>query len=282
MLSGHLSTGFYRNNEENDEMKRGLLVGLCFLYLMGCDRPESSAAFAAASPAGEATSALRPPDKTLEQVLAAYATARGGKGRLLALKSMRMKGTMTNTRGVKEAPIAIERKRAGGKFLRRLEFQGTSLQVVDGNQVWEVNPAVGVTTPRSLPDDAARRFRHWAPIEGPLVDPEAKGNKLELLGIQGLGSGNAYRIQVRYADGDISYFLLDTKSFLPVQVIDLIDVRGRPGEAVTAYKDFRKVGGVVWPFVEESVLPGMEQSITWSQIETDVALDDAAFKMPAS
>src|SRR5689334_10474536 len=102
-------------------MRRSLLVGVSFLCLLGCDGPEgSSSALAAAKPPA-AASALRKADKTLDQVLAAHAAARGGKDRLLAIKTLRMRGKMTNTRGAKDSPIGIDRKRAGGRFLRRLE-----------------------------------------------------------------------------------------------------------------------------------------------------------------
>lgn len=259
-------------------MKRGLLVGLTFLYLLGCDRPEGSTALAAAQ---TAASALRPADKTLDQVLAAHAKARGGE-KLRAVKTLRMTGKMTTSRGIKEAPISIERKREGGKFLRRMEWEGaTSLQAVDGAQAWEVSPLAGVKAPRPMPDQASRRFRHWTPIEGALIDAQAKGNQLELQGIQKLGDAEAYRIQVRYADGDLSYYLLDTKTFLPVQVIDLMVLGGDTVEAVNVYQDFRQEGGVVWPFLEEATLPGMQQTIKWDRIEVDVPIDDAVFKMPA-
>jgi hypothetical protein len=133
-----------------------------------------------------------------------------------------------------------------------------------------------------MPDQASHRFRHWTPIEGPLVDAKAKGDQLKLLGIQKLDSGDAYRIEVRYADGDLSYYLLDTKTFLPVQVVDLMLLGGDTVEAANVYKDFRKAGGVVWPFHEEASLPGMQQTIQWDRIEVDVPIADADFKMPAS
>jgi hypothetical protein len=264
-------------------MKRGLLVGLTFLCLLGCDRHQGSAALEGTK-AQAGSSALRPADKTLDQILAAYAQARGGKDRLLAIKTLRMTGKMTNgSRGIKDAPISIERKREGGKYRRRMDWQGTTtFEVVDGAKAWELSPLAGVKDPRVMSDQASRRFRHWTSIEGPLVDPKAKGDQLTLLGIQKLDSGEAYRIQVRYADGDVSYYLLDTKTFLPVQVVDFMLFRGDTIEAVNVFKDFRKAGGVVWPFEEDATLPGVQQTIQWDRIEADVPIADADFKMPAS
>lgn len=270
-------------------MKRILLVGIPFLCLFGCDKPEGLSVLEANQTAGQTASqpaaagaALRPADKTLDQILAAHAAARGGQERLLAVKSVRMKGTMSSNRGVKDAPISIEKKRAGNKFRRRLELPGSvSVQAVDGAQTWELSPAVGITAARPMPEEAARRFQHLTAIEGPLVGAKAKGNQIELLGIQKIEGGEAYRLKVRYKEGDENFYLLDTKTFLPVQMVDSLTLGGQTVEAVTTFKDYRKVGGVLFPFVEEAKLPVMEQRIQWSQIDLDVALDDAGFKMPA-
>lgn len=273
-------------------MKRELLVGISFLFLLGCDLSASSQQQQViqrrqAAPGGPAAPAaapaLRPADKNVDEILAAYANARGGKDKLLALKSVRMKGTMSSNRGVKDAPISIEKKRAGNKFVRRLELPGSvSVQAVDGAQTWELSPAVGITSARPMPEDASRRFQHQTPIEGPLVDPKGKGHQVEVMGIQKLEGGEAYRLKVRYKDGDENFFLLDTKTFLPVQMIDSLNLGGQTVEAVTTFKDYRKVGGVLFPFVEEAKLPIMEQTIKWSQIDLDVPVEDAGFKMPAS
>jgi hypothetical protein len=262
-------------------MNRILLLSLAVLFL-GCNGPEGAVAFQAASPAGAPPSAaVRPADKSLDEILKRYAEARGGHDRLTAVKTVRMKGRMNGVKGIKDAPITIEKKREGGRYLRRLETGSiVAIQAVDGPLAWEVSPGTGIPRPRPMPEAESRRFRHWTDIEGPLVDGKAKGHQLELVGIQKLASGDAYRVKVQYKDGAVGFFLLDTKSFLPVEVIDLAERRDEVIEVTTVYSDFRKVGGVVWPFSERTELPNLHQEIAWQQIEVDVPIDDADFKMP--
>jgi zinc protease len=262
-------------------MNRTLALSLVVLSFLGCNGPEGAVAFQAASPASPSAVAVRPSDKSLEDLLKRYAEARGGHDRLTAVNTVRMKGRMNGIKGIKDAPITIEKKREGGRYMRRLETGGiVAIQAVDGPLAWEVSPATGVPKPRPMPESESRRFRHWTDIEGPLVGGKAKGHQIELVGIQKLDSGDAYRLKVQYKDGAVGFFLLDAKSFLPVQVVDLAERRGEVIEVNTVYGDFRKVGGVVWPFSERTELPNLHQEITWQQIEVNVPIEDADFKMP--
>jgi hypothetical protein len=266
-------------------MNRILLLSLLLslaVLLVGCNGPDGAVAFQAGSPASPSPSvAVRPSDKSLNEVLERYAEARGGHDRLTAIKTVRMKGRMDGIKGIKNAPITIEKKREGGRYMRRLETGSiVAIQAVDGPLAWQVSPGTGIPKPQPIPEAESRRFRHWADIEGPLVDSKAKGDQLELVGIQKLGSGDAYRIKVQYKDGTVGFFLLDTKSFLPVEVHDFAERRGDVVEVTTVYSDFRKAGGVMWPFSERTEMPNLHQEITWQQIEVDVPIDNADFKMP--
>jgi hypothetical protein len=192
-----------------------------------------------------------------------------------------MSGHMTTTRDVKGDPITVEKRRQGGEYLRRLVTGGvTVIQAVDGKTAWEVDPGMNIPKPRVMSELDAGRFRHRVDIEGPLVDYRAKGNQVELVGKQKLDAGEAYRVKVRYKEGGTGYFLIDVKTFLPVQVLEVINHPRGVFEVKTVLKDFRPVGGVLWPYSETTVLPGFEQQITWDKVEVDVPLADSEFRMP--
>jgi hypothetical protein len=263
-------------------MIRGLVLCLSLLCLLGCGPQRGDAAPPAGSGLGTLPAvATQPAGIPLDQVLAKYAAALGGRDRLLAVKTVRMSGRMTTSRDVKGAPITIEKQRQGGEYLRRLLTGGfTVIQAIDGNTAWEVDPGMDIPKPRVMSDLDASRFRHRLDIEGPLVDYRAKGNQVELVGKQKVDAGEAYRLKVRYKDGGISYFLIDTKTFLPLQILDVVNHPRGMFEVQTSLKDFRPVGGVLWPFSETTVLPRFEQQITWDKVEADVPLADGEFRMP--
>jgi hypothetical protein len=259
-------------------MVRSVLACLVIGCLAGCGQ-QGSAAPAAASSAAPAPPG--PSDLTLDQVLERYAAAVGGRDRWLAVKTLRQTGKMTNYNDIKDAPITIEKQRSGGRYLRRLVTGGvTVIQAVDGATVWEADPGMHIPKPRQMDPLHARRFLHRVAIEGPLIDPAGKGEHLVLVGKDQVDGAPAYRLRVTYADGLVSYFLIDAKSFLLTRVVDIVQAQ-EPYEAHTTYGDFRKVSGLTVAFDEKTVLPDLQQRITWDKIEIDVPLDAAAFKMPA-
>jgi hypothetical protein len=265
-------------------MIRSAISCLALVCLVSCGQHEGSAAAAvkrtAAAPPGS-VAPLGPSDPTLDQLLDRYAGAVGGRERLLAVKTLRLTGKMTNYDDVKEAPITIEKLRAGGRYLRRLVTGGvTVVQAVDGTTVWEVDPGLNIPKPRRMDALHARRYLHRVAIEGPLIDYRGKGERVALVGKEKVDGADAYRLRLLYADGLVSYFLIDAKAFLLTRVVDVVQTK-EPYEVETTYSDFRKVSGVLLPFDEKTVLPDLRQHISWDKIEVDVPLDGAAFKMPA-
>jgi hypothetical protein len=257
-------------------MLRCALSIVALACLIACGQ-QGGAASAGAAPAP----ATSPSDLTADQLLARYAAAAGGKERLLAIKTLHMTGKMTNFSDINDAPITIDKERAGGRYLRRLQTGGqTVIQAVDGHTVWEVDPGRDIAKPREMDNLHARRFHHRVSIEGPLVDPGGKGEQVLVVGKEKVDGADAYRIKVSFGDGLVSYYLIDAKSFRLVKAVDIVQAR-EPYEAETTYSDFRTVGGVAMPFHEQTVLPGLKQDIKWEKIEVDVPLPAAEFKMPA-
>ncbi len=256
-------------------LRCALSVVILACCLIACGQQGAAASAAAPAPAAS------PSDLTADQVLARYAAAAGGKERLLAQKTLHMTGRMSNFRDINNAPITIDKERAGGRYLRRLVTGGqTVIQAVDGETVWEVDPGRDIPRPRQMDNLHSRRFLHRVAIEGPLVDPAAKGEQVLVVGKEKVGGADAYRLKVSYSDGLVSYYLIDAKSFRLVKTVDIVQAR-EPYEAETTYSDFRTVDGVVMPFHEVTELPGLKQEITWEKIEVNVPLPAAEFKMPA-
>jgi hypothetical protein len=225
------------------------------------------------------------PGVTLDKVIEGYLKARGGKAKLAAVESVRMTGTMTGMRGVTNAPITLEKQRSGGRLLRKLVTGDiTTLQGVDGGQVWEVSPATGVPRPRVMAEKPGRRYRHLADMDGPLVDYAKKGHTVQLLGKVKLPAGEAYKVKVLQKDGDLSFLYLDAGSFRLVEQVDETESGGYQVEAVTTFSDFRTAGGLLWPFSESTSIQvaKYKQEVAWKRIEVDVPLPGSDFRMPAS
>jgi outer membrane lipoprotein-sorting protein len=221
--------------------------------------------------------------QTLDQVVARYLAARGGIEKIRAVTTLRLSGRMTLP-GV-EVPLVLELKRPNRM---RTEFTvngHTGVRAYDGQDAWTILPVPGLDEPQSLSPDEAKEARDQADVDlSPLVDSQAKGFSLELLGREaGIGQ-ESLRLRVRAADGQERTMSLDAKSYLVTRIEEMRKLEGKDQEFETLVGDYRSVSGLLYPFTIE-VAPrkgeGGRQKFTFDKIEVNVPLDDSRFTRPA-
>jgi len=221
-------------------------------------------------------------DLTVDQVLARHVAARGGEQRLAGIQSVRMTGKLVFA-GTATNPLIVSI--APGRYLRRLELgSGAVIKAVDGPTSWEIGPQSGIFRPTRMVNEDAARFRHLADPQGALVNPQAKGNKVEVVGKLPWQGSQVYKLKVTFPDGQVNHFYLDAKTFLPVRTVSTIYLPqiDRETGLEILYEDFRDVGGVKWPFKETFTAPAarIKQITSWDKIEVNPPLDQTAFKEP--
>jgi len=245
------------------------------LILFACRQGDAADARLAPAPG-----ASHAPLAQLADVVAKTVAALGGHDKLAALKTVRMTGELSSSREVDHAPLAVDKK-GGDRYLRRLTIgHETVLEAVDGDRTWEVDAGAGIAKPQEMDAVHARRYRHRADLAGPLVDAAAKGIRLELAGSEQFDGDDVYRVRVHYPDSDLYAYLISAKTFLPVAQLEIVEAHGKTAEIVTRLKGYRQIDGLAFPFEEETEFPKFKQTIVWKQIQVNVPLDDAEFKMP--
>ena len=220
--------------------------------------------------------------QSLDEVLAKYAEARGGIDKIKAVKSVRMTGTMTVGPGL-EAPITMEMKRPKNM---RLEFtlQGmTGVQAYDGETAWAIMPFMGKKDPEALPEEQAKMAEEQADFDGVLIDSEAKGHKVELVGKEPVEGTDAYKLKVTLKNGEVRYVYLDAEYFLEIKTEGSRTVRGSQVDFEATIGDYKEVDGLMFAHSIETGAKGapQRQKITFSAIELNPDIDDSRFKMPA-
>lgn len=218
--------------------------------------------------------------QTVDELLARSLEARGGRAALAAVETVRMAGTVKM--GEQDAPIVVEMKRPG-RFRVDITVEGApSVQAWDGARAWGVPPMA--LDAETLPAEAGRQLADQADFEGPLVDPAAKGHRVELVGRARVGDRDAWKLRVTRQGGDVEHFYLDAASHLPVRVESRRTIRGRVIEAETELGDYREAGGVRWPFTIRNSARGRpeKQSIAFRRIEVNEPIEDDRFRMPAT
>ena len=221
-------------------------------------------------------------DPTVDELIAKNIQARGGMEKLKSVNSIKVHGKMVMGQGM-EAPFTMMQKRPK---MTRTEFtiQGmTGMQVYDGKNGWMVMPFMGKKDPEAMPAEQAQILDEQADMDGPLVDYKDKGHKVELVGKEQVEGADAYKLKVTLKSGQTRVIYLDAESGLEVKTEAKRTVRGTEVDGETFLSDYKEVNGMMMPFTMESGAKGqtMRQKMVIDSVETNVALADTLFNMPA-
>ncbi len=219
--------------------------------------------------------------QTADEIVSKYIKTIGGKDKIEAVKTYRRSGKFTGGGGF-EARIVEERKRPN---MIRQEFllQGmTGVTAYDGSKGWKIDPFEGKKDAEPLGEAELKRIVDDSDFEGPLVNYQAKGNKVEYVGTEPVEGTDAYKLKVTLKNGDIFYYYMDTDYYVPIKIDTRRFVRGEEREFETSLGDYKEVGGWYQPYAFETNAKGSpnKQKITIEKIELNVPLDDALFVEP--
>jgi hypothetical protein len=205
--------------------------------------------------------------------------------KIQAIQTLRRTGKYTGGGGF-EAVVVQENKRPGS-VREEFQIQGmVQVYAYDGKNGWKIDPFGGKRDAESLGEEEMHSMLDDADFDGPLVNYQAKGNRVEYQGVEQIEGSDAYKLKVTRPNGDVSYFYLDTEYYLPIRIDTERMIRGAPQESETSLGDYKQVNGVYLPFSSESGGKGSSSAdrgkITFDKIEANVPLDDARFKRPGA
>ena len=245
-------------------------------------------------------------------------TARGGLQAWRAVQTVTMSGKMEaggnnrqalptpgGRRGVQaapprptaqvELPFKMDLKRSR-KLRIELEFKGqTAVQVYDGANGWMLRPYLNRTDYEPYTAEQAKAASEQSDLDGPLVDYAAKGNAVELTGMEKVDDRDNYKLKVTLKNGYSFHVWIDARTFQETKMEGTprrLDGQYRPVEIYMS--DYRQVNGVLIPFVLETrvrwteTVPGRKQAqtvterITIDNVVVNPKLDDSLFSKPKS
>jgi len=210
------------------KMKNLILLGLFVLFLV----------------AAQYSSA-----QTVDEVVAKYENARGGKTKLLSVKTIYMEGIRQMMGSDHIVKVIKEQNK-----LSRIDFEmgaDNGFTLVTPTQAWFYIPFRS-PSPFSLPDDAVAGMQTELDIMGPLVDYAAKGHTAELVGKDFLNGDSCYKIKLTTHAGKIIFYWIDAKSNLLVKSSQtnsgISSSKKNANEPIiTLYKDYDAVDGILFP-----------------------------------
>lgn len=221
--------------------------------------------------------------QTAEEIVAKYIKTVGGADKIQAIKTLRKTGKFNGGGGF-EAAVREENKRSN---LVRQEFslQGmTAVNAYDGHSGWKIEPWNGKKDPEPLGEEEMKQIVEDSDFDGPLVNYQQKGNKVEFVGMEPVEGTDAFKLKVTLASGDVRYYYMDTDYYVPIKIDTKRMVRGAEREYETSLGDYKEVDGWYIPFSIETNVKGNPNraKVTYEKIEANVPIDDARFRMPTT
>lgn len=219
--------------------------------------------------------------QTAEEIVANYIKTIGGMDKIQAVQTLRRSGKFIGGGGF-EAAILEENKRRG---MVRQEFsiQGlTGIVAYDGRTGWKIEPWQGKKDPEPLGEEEMKQILEDSDFDGPLVNYQQKGNKVELVGMDQVEGTDAYKLKLTLANGDVRYYYMDTDYFVPIKIDTKRMIRGAEREYETTLGDYKEVAGWYLPHSIEVNVKGSQdrQKTTYEKIEANVAIAENRFARP--
>ena len=223
--------------------------------------------------------------QSVDSLVAKYIQASGGLAKIQALQSLRRTGRFTGGGGF-EAVVVQENKRPSS-VREEFSIQGmTGINAYDGRDGWKIEPWNGKRDPEALGEEEMHSILDDADFDGPLVNYQAKGNRVEFQGVEQIEGSDVYKLKVTRPNGDVSFYYLDTEYYVPIRIDTQRMIRGAPQEYETSLGDYKQVAGVYLPFAYESGPKGSSSTdrskITYDKIEANISLESARFTRPGA
>jgi len=216
--------------------------------------------------------------QTVDEILKNYLKSVGGLDKIHTVKTLRRKGKFIGGGGF-EAVVMQENKR-GQSVRNEFSILGmTAINAYDGKQGWKIEPWNGKKDPEALGEEEMKSILEDADFDGPLVDYQAKGYKLEFAGKEKFEGTDTVKLKITKPNGDVYVYYLDTDYYVPIKIDTKRIVRGAEREYETVLGDYKEVAGWFLPYsIESNVKGSLDKSKTvYESIEANVDLDDTRF-----
>ena len=221
--------------------------------------------------------------QTVDEILSHYFKTVGGMEKIQTVQTLRRTGKFIGGGGF-EAVVVQENKR-GSSVREEFSLQGmTAINAYDGKTGWKIEPWNGKKDPEALGEEEMKSILEDADFDGPLVNYQQKGNKVEFIGMDKFEGTDTFKLKVTKPNGDVYVYYLDTDYYVPIKIDTRRLVRGAEREYETTLGDYKEVAGWYLPYSFETNTKGSQDKskIVYEKIEANVSIDDSRFRMPVA
>jgi len=219
--------------------------------------------------------------QTVDQVVNNYLKNVGGIDKIKSVNTLRRTGKFIGGGGF-EATVLQENKRSNAVREEFVLLGMTAINAYDGKSGWKIIPWNGKKDAESLGEEEMKSILEDSDFDGPLVDYQAKGYKIESAGTDKFEGTDTINLKITKPNGDVYIYYLDAEFYIPIKIDTRRMVRGAEREYETVLGDYKQVAGWYLPFSIEISVKGNQnrQKTIYDSIEANVEIADKRFSMP--
>lgn len=211
--------------------------------------------------------------QTTDEVVDKYVVALGGKEKMLELKTVKMIGALS-VQGA-DVALTINRKHMVGARTD-ISVMGTeNFQLTTPDKSWSYMPVQGQSSPEEVSDEQHKSMVGSLDLQGALVNYKEKGNTVELKGKETVNGTECYKLIINTKNGKTLTYFIDVKTDRLLKAISKSMRNGEEMEIETTFSDYRQTKEGYWFAYAMTTVQG---DVSYSSIETNVAIDDSIFK----
>ena len=226
--------------------------------------------------------------QTADEIIEKHLAAAGGREAMAKVTSRSMSGTMTLSTPGGEVSGPVEFYNQQPNKLRTLiKLDLTSLgagpmtidQRFDGTSGYVLDTMRGN---RDITGNMLENMKNGA-FPNPFLDYKQRGATVELAGKEKVGDRDAYVLIMKPKSGSIARHFIDAETYLPIKLVQKIDVpEVGEIEQTAVFSDYRVVDGLKIPFTMTSTSSVQNFTINVTKVEHNVKIDPALFSKPAA
>jgi hypothetical protein len=221
--------------------------------------------------------------QTRDEIVARAVQAQGGLARLRATTTRITTGKISFD-GHGANPFTVEQKRPDRLLMEIFFPAGVLRRGYDGEVGWQANPFAERKEAEPMSSAETRSIAEEAAFDDALVDWQARGSRVELVGKEPVEGRPAFRVRVTLKNGLAQDVFLDAQTYLKVRWEGARPMDGKTMLFESSFTDYRVVDGLKLPFRIDARARGGDnrQEIVITRVELNAPIDEARFSLPKS
>ena len=211
--------------------------------------------------------------QTADEIIQKHIAAIGGIDNWKKITSIKMTGSMNA--GGTELPITMTTVQKKGW---RMEFSINGMlnyAILTTTDGWSYFPVQGQTKPEAMTAEDVKDGQDQLDIAGPLVDYQAKGNKITYLGKDDVEGTDCYKLKVTYPNGKEETIYIDASNYYHIRSVSKMTVNGKEVEQIQNFGNYQKLPeGIVYAMSVETGNGPM----AIKTVEINKPVDESIFK----